>query len=42
MKLKSTKLGRILALVLAFVLGSGNAMAADEYGIFERILEASG
>jgi hypothetical protein len=42
MKLKSTKLGRFLALVLAFVLGSSNAVAADEYGIFERILEASG
>ncbi len=42
MKSKSTKLGQLFALVLAFVLGLGNAFAAEEYGIFERILEASG
>ncbi|MDH3513512.1 MAG: hypothetical protein OEM83_01415, partial [Gammaproteobacteria bacterium] len=42
MKLKSKKLSRLFALVLTFVLGLGNAMAAEEYGIFERILEASG
>lgn len=42
MKSKSTKLGRLLALVVAFVLGMGNAVAAEEYGIFERILESSG
>lgn len=42
MKSKSTKLGRLMALVVAFVLGIGNAVAAEEYGIFERILEASG
>ena len=42
MKSKSLKLGQLLALVLAFVLGLGNAFAADEYGIFERILDASG
>src|SRR3989344_2475256 len=42
MKSKSTKLGQLFALVLAFVLGLGNAQAAEEYGIFERILEASG
>lgn len=42
MKSKSLKLGQLLALVLAFVLGLGKAYAADEYGIFERILDASG
>ncbi|GAB4507479.1 MAG: hypothetical protein Tsb0026_03100 [Sulfuricaulis sp.] len=42
MKSKSKKLSQLFALVLAFVLGLGNAMAAEEYGIFERILEASG
>jgi hypothetical protein len=42
MKSTSLKLGQILALVLAFVLGLGNASAAEEYGIFERILDASG
>ncbi len=36
------KLGQLLALVMAFVLGAGNVFAADEYGIFERILDASG
>ena len=35
-------LTRLFALVLAFVLGLGNAFAAEEYGIFERVLEASG
>ena len=42
MKSKSTKLSRLFALIFAFVLGIGNAFAAEEYGIFERILEASG
>ncbi|MBI3777519.1 MAG: hypothetical protein HY274_01140 [Gammaproteobacteria bacterium] len=42
MKSKSTKLSRFFALIFAFVLGIGNAFAAEEYGIFERILEASG
>lgn len=42
MKSKSTKLSRLFALIFAFVLGVGNAFAAEEYGIFERILEASG
>ena len=42
MKSKSTKLGQLFALVLAFVLGLGNAQAAEEYGMFERIVEASG
>lgn len=42
MKSNSLKLGQLLALVMAFVLGLGNAFAADEYGIFERILDASG
>src|SRR4030067_680957 len=42
MKSKSAKFSQLLALVLTFVLGLGNALAAEEYGIFERILEASG
>jgi hypothetical protein len=42
MKSKSTKLSQLFALIFAFVLGIGNAFAAEEYGIFERILEASG
>jgi hypothetical protein len=42
MKSKYTKLSRLFALIFAFVLGIGNAFAAEEYGIFERILEASG
>jgi len=42
MKSKSTKLSRFFTLIFAFVLGIGNAFAAEEYGIFERILEASG
>src|SRR3990172_7250346 len=42
MKSESTKLSRFFTLIFAFVLGIGNAFAADEYGIFERILEASG
>jgi hypothetical protein len=42
MKSKSTKLSRLFALIFAFVLGIGNAFAAEEYGIFERVLEASG
>lgn len=42
MKSKSKKLSQLFAVVLAFVCGLGNATAADEYGIFERILEASG
>ena len=42
MKSKSKKLSRLFAVVLAFVVGLGNAFAAEEYGIFERILEASG
>ena len=41
MKSKSF-IGQLLALAMAFVLGLGNAFAADEYGIFERILDASG
>ncbi|HXZ45878.1 MAG TPA: hypothetical protein VEH02_04025 [Pseudolabrys sp.] len=36
------KLSQLFILAFAFVLGLGNAHAADEYGIFERILEASG
>ena len=36
------KLSQLFVLAFAFVLGLGNAHAADEYGIFERILEASG
>ena len=35
-------LSRFFALVLTFVLGCGNAFAAEEYGIFVRVLEASG
>lgn len=31
-----------IILVLTFVLGLGNAIASEQYGIFERILEASG
>ena len=42
MKSKSTKFSQLFALIFAFVLGIGNAFAAEEYGIFERILEASG
>jgi len=42
MKSKSTKLSRFFTLIFAFVLGIGNAFAAEEYGIFERITEASG
>ena len=42
MKSKSTKLSRFFTLIFAFVLGIGNAFAAEDYGIFERILEASG
>lgn len=42
MKSKYTKLSQLFALIFAFVLGVGNAFAAEEYGIFERILEASG
>lgn len=42
MKSKSTKFSQLFALFFAFVLGLGNAFAAEEYGIFERILEASG
>ena len=42
MKSKSTKLSQLFSLIFAFVLGIGNAFAAEEYGIFERILEASG
>ena len=36
------KLSQLFVLAFAFVLGLGNAHAADEYGIFERILDASG
>ncbi len=42
MKLKSKMHSVLSALVLTFALGLGNAIAAEEYGIFERILEASG
>ena len=42
MKSKSTKLSQLFSLIFAFVLGIGNAFAAEEYGIFERITEASG
>ncbi len=42
MKSKFTKLSLLFSLIFAFVLGIGNAFAAEEYGIFERILEASG
>jgi hypothetical protein len=41
MKSKSLKLCQLFTLV-AFLLGFGNAFAAEEYGIFERILDASG
>lgn len=42
MKLKSILQRTLVTLVLTFALGPSNAMAAEEYGIFERILEASG
>ncbi|MBI3545418.1 MAG: hypothetical protein HY081_02310 [Gammaproteobacteria bacterium] len=42
MKSKSIKLVQLFTLLFAFVLGSTHVRAADEYGIFERILEASG
>ncbi|MCR4301346.1 MAG: hypothetical protein NUV51_07025 [Sulfuricaulis sp.] len=40
MKLKMHR--ALISLALTFVLGLSNAMAAEKYGIFERILEASG
>lgn len=40
---KSLKLCQLFALAVALMLGFGNAaFAAEKYGIFERILEASG
>ena len=42
MKLKSIMPRTLITLVLAFALGHANVMAAEEYGIFERVLEASG
>ena len=42
MKSKFMKLCRLSTLAVVFLLGFGNAYAAEDYGIFERILEASG
>ncbi|MHB8742253.1 MAG: hypothetical protein ACYC9L_03930 [Sulfuricaulis sp.] len=42
MKSKSFKFGQLLAFILVFMLGLGKAFAAQEYGVFERVLDASG
>ena len=43
MKSNSLKLCQLFVLAVALILGFGNAAyAAEKYGIFERVLEASG
>ena len=37
-----TTIARLFTLVFVLVVGAGQARAAEEYGIFERLLEASG
>ena len=42
MSQQTSMFARLFALVFTLVVGTSNAVGAEEYGIFERILEASG